>query len=51
MAGAVSCNYFCIKAFESAGYLQETLELDSVFADGEYRNVVRLSKFKKGTTK
>jgi RimJ/RimL family protein N-acetyltransferase len=51
MAGAVSCNYFCIKAFESAGYLQETLELDSVFADGEYRNVVRLSKFKKGATK
>jgi ribosomal-protein-alanine N-acetyltransferase len=51
MAGAVSCNYACIKAFESAGYLQETLELDSVFADGEYRNVVRLSKFKKGATK
>ena len=51
MAGAVSCNYACIKSFEKAGYLQETLELDSVFADGEYRNVVRLSKFKKGATK
>jgi RimJ/RimL family protein N-acetyltransferase len=47
MAGAVSCNYGCIKAFQKAGYIQESCELDGIFADGEYRNVVRMSIFKK----
>lgn len=50
VAGTASCNYACIKSFQKAGYFVEWMEQDAVFADGEYRNIVRLSRFKKGET-
>ena len=48
-AGAVEENKGCIRAFQKAGYSITGIEPDEYYCDGEYKNVVRMSKLKGDT--